>query len=204
MQTLKKIPGTALESETIQGSFYVSTVEQPNPGYNIMEIWKDIPGFEGSYQVSNHGRVKSLARKIMYKDGRIWNKKDNIILKQSINNKGYLFVNLSKKAIFHVLRVHKLVLNAFVPNPENKPQCNHKDGIKINNYATNLEWVTNSENQIHAVRLGIRGTKLCVRDVVEIKKSKNNITKLELSQKYKVSISLIEKIYRNEIWNHVN
>lgn len=204
---LQKTPAMLPKTERLGMVSTVIPFDKAKAGFNIMEQWKDIPGFEGSYQVSNYGRIKSLPRKIIYKDGRIWDKKDEIILKQSINTKGYLFVNLRANGNFHVLRIHKLVLSAFVPNLKNKPQCNHKDGNKLNNYTANLEWATNSENQIHAVRLGIRGTKLCVKDVIEIKKTKRNATKLkkiELSEKYKVSISLIEKIFRNEIWNHVN
>ncbi len=142
MQTLKKIPGKALESETIQGSFYIGTVEQPNPGYNIMEIWKDVPGFEGKYQISNLGRVKSFKRNCK-----------GIIKTLSITVHGYndicLWVNNKRR--HH--SVHRLVLLAFIPNPENKPCANHINGIKTDNRIENLGWITYSENEKHSYRI---------------------------------------------------
>ena len=96
------------------------------------EIWKDIKGFEGLYQVSNMGRVKSVRK--------------NIILKNQIARKGYerviLCINNSPKNYF----VHRLVANAFIPNPDNLPQVNHKDENKLNNRVENLEWCTQKYN----------------------------------------------------------
>lgn len=112
------------------------------------EIWKDVEGYEGLYQVSNKGRVKSWIK---------CNAHPYVprILKGRISNKGYYTYHLGDKT----LKVHRLVANAFVPNPENKPQVNHIDGNKKNNHATNLEWVTNTENAAHAFRTGLKNTK---------------------------------------------
>lgn len=105
------------------------------------EVWKDILGCEGRYQISNLGRVKSM-----------YCGKERI-LKPSITNWGYerirIVDNSGKKVS---LRVHRLVAQAFVPNPKNKPEVNHEDSNKLNNRAENLSWVTASENKLHDIQ----------------------------------------------------
>ena len=116
-----------------------------------MEIWKDIEGYEGLYQVSNLGRVKSIY-------GWCGNRfvKRTKILKLKINNKGYTKVYLYKNKKSKMFFVHRLVAMAFVPNPNNLPQVNHKDGNKLNNSIGNLEWCTCSENIKHAYKTGLK------------------------------------------------
>lgn len=109
------------------------------------EIWKDIKEYEGLYQVSSKGRVKSLERDIIYKNGVKRHKKEKI-LKAQLNQFGYLRVDLYNKGKRNHLRIHRLVAEAFIPNPENKPEVNHKDEIKTNNCVENLEWMTRKEN----------------------------------------------------------
>lgn len=106
-----------------------------------MEIWKSIEGTNGRLEVSNRGRVKSNLR-----DGRI--------LKQQTDNKGYKRVRVTLDGVKRGYKVHRLVATAFVPNPNGLPQVNHIDGNKDNNNVANLEWVTSSENTIHAIYNG--------------------------------------------------
>lgn len=115
------------------------------------EIWKDIEGYEGLYQVSNLGKVKSLERKDRY--GRTFKEK---IKQLQVDKDGYLRTSLWKEKNGSLKQVHRLVAVAFIPNEENKPIVNHIDGNKQNNNVKNLEWCTNSENDLHAYRLGLR------------------------------------------------
>ena len=116
------------------------------------EIWKDVVGWEGLYQVSNLGRVRSL----------LYNKVE--IRKQPLNNRGYYFVWIYRKGKATYSLVHRLVAMAFIPNPENKRTVNHKDGDKTNNHVLNLEWNTDGENQLHAYRTGLRRSCMSGQD----------------------------------------
>lgn len=110
-----------------------------------MEIWKDIYGYEGVYQVSNIGRVKRIGS-----INRVF-KGEKLLKPQKCSNE-YLFVGLSNKKIKYFL-IHRLVAIAFLENKENKRCVNHKNGIRTDNRVENLEWVTHSENNIHAIRI---------------------------------------------------
>ncbi len=107
-----------------------------------VEIWKDIPDYEGKYQVSNLGRVKSLQR---WSGTRFYNRE--YILNNYVNKKnGYVYVYLTKNNKSKNIRVHKLVAQAFVPNVNNYKQINHINGDKTNNNSNNLEWCSCSYN----------------------------------------------------------
>lgn len=107
----------------------------------MKEIWKDVPGFEGIYQISNRGRLKSFKQ---FKSGKILS---------NTNKHGWYFTYvLRHKGKIQTQRIHRLVAGAFIPNPQKKPQINHKDLNKQNNHVDNLEWVTCSENAKHAVK----------------------------------------------------
>lgn len=112
------------------------------------EIWKDIIGYEGAYQVSNFGRVKSLSRNTF--DGRKVNGK---IMTLCEDSDGYLLAHLRKENISFNAKVHRLVALAFINNKYGKPEVNHIDGDKRNNHIDNLEWVTCSENLKHSFRV---------------------------------------------------
>ena len=120
-----------------------------------VEVWKDVNGFEGHYQISNLGRVKSLRRKFLCGNGgyRIL---DETIAKLTKDNKGYYRKCLLNHGYKKSERIHRLVAKHFIPNPQNKPQINHINGIKTDNRVENLEWATNGENQSHAYKLGLR------------------------------------------------
>jgi hypothetical protein len=106
-----------------------------------MEIWKDIENYESYYEVSNLGRIKS--------------KRSCIIMKNILNNNGYLMCTLSAPGKRKKFSVHRLVAAAFIKNDLDKKQVNHIDGNKLNNIIINLEWVTPKENTNHAWRLGL-------------------------------------------------
>lgn len=108
----------------------------------FLERWKDIIGFELRYKVSDYGRV--------------FTKKNNKLLSMFISNAGYIRFTLSVNGKLKETNSHRLVAEHFIDNPENKPEVNHIDGYKTNPFIGNLEWVTASENHIHAYRIGLK------------------------------------------------
>lgn len=115
------------------------------------EIWKDIKGYEGMYQVSSHGRVKSLDRVIQLVNGGQRTLKGKLI-SPAPHTRGYVQAPLSKDGVTTRFLIHRLVAEAFIPNPQNKPQVNHKDEVKTNNRLENLEWFTQIENINYGTR----------------------------------------------------
>lgn len=111
----------------------------------MVEEWRDITGYEGLYQVSNLGRVRSLDRKVRTYQG--WRTVKGRVLKTPINSRGYPKVHLRNEPVgSQVFVVHQLVAKAFIPNPDGKPFIDHIDGNKANNAVGNLRWVTPKEN----------------------------------------------------------
>ena len=104
-------------------------------------MWKDIPNYETLYSANEYGEIKSV--------------KNNILLKQYVRS-GYKTVYLYKNKNKKSFSTHRLIGLVFIPNPENKPEINHKDGNKLNNHVDNLEWCTSSENKKHAYKIGLR------------------------------------------------
>lgn len=140
----------------------------------MKEIWKDIPGYEGLYQVSNLGRIKSFPT-----NRRKWVK----ILKQKLTKDGYYENTLYKDGKCKFIRTHRIVAMAFLKKDKIRNEVNHKDGNKINNNVENLEWVTSSENQKHAYKLGLQ--KISGGAILNRKKIKCielNITKESINE----------------------
>ena len=136
-----------------------------------MEEWKDIKGYEGIYQISNKGRVKSLHYG-----------KEKILSGTPIKG-GYLFINLSKNGKTKPFYIHRLVAQAFLPNPDNLPDVNHKDEDKTNNYVENLEWCSRKYNINYGNRNEITKKKngkkiLCVETQEIFDSSKDVICKM--------------------------
>lgn len=188
-----------------------------------MEVFKDIVGYEGRYQVSNQGRVKSLARTSIDALGRTWSWNEKM-LKPGIDRGGYHFVNLRDGHKGRSIRVHRLVAKTFIWNPENKPQVNHVDGLKDNNSAENLEWVTSKENIRHAWESGLSSpgnaningnhqgekvklSKLTEKDVNYIRENSRHLggamTNVELAVKFRVNSATIRNVVIFETWKHV-
>ena len=175
---------------------------------NTEERWKAISGYEGIYEVSDRGRVKSLDRINHYKR----NIKERI-LKPRINNRGYCHSYLYINGVAKSIKTHRLVAIAFIPNPNDYPFVNHIDGIKTNNYVNNLEWCTRLYNVRHAFTNGLMvsvngskhgGSKLTEEDVIDIRirlglgESKKGIARL-----YGVSDTQISRIGKKLSWSHL-
>lgn len=175
------------------------------------EVWKDVPGLEGLYQASTHGRVKSMDRII--RTG--WGYKE-ILRKGKITlgfktSYGYRKVNItstpkSTKATY----LHRIIAMTFIENINNKPFINHINGIKDDNRVQNLEWVTQSENHKHAYKIGLQvplkgddhpRRKLSSLEVLEIKKRVlNGETPYSFAKEYGVSRSNVYHIIRKDTW----
>lgn len=121
-----------------------------------MEIWQQIKGFENLYKISTYGRIKSLG------NGKSTNSKTKFerILKSNYSSTGYEKIKLFKDGKRYYFSVHRLVAQTFIANDKNKKEVNHKDGNKANNNISNLEWVTSSENQLHAFKNGLQKSRM--------------------------------------------
>jgi hypothetical protein len=124
----------------------------------MIEMWKDIKGYEGLYQVSNFGRVRSLDHIIITKCGNSMLIKGRM-KKPTSDSNGYMVVNLQSRESKKLFKVHRLVAQAFIPNENCKPEVNHKDGKHDNNCVSNLEWCTSEENIKHALDNGLIASK---------------------------------------------
>lgn len=179
------------------------------------EVWKDVAGWEGLYQVSNLGRVKSLPRKVPYPRGQGWYSVKGKILKPQVNAKtGYLMVNLKYGGELERKSIHRMVAELFIPNPQRLPEVNHRDGDKTNPHVLNLEWATESDNAIHAYATGlikivvgeaVSSAKLTEVQVLQIRElCKQSGARDELiAQSFNVSRKCIAKIRTRETWKHI-
>lgn len=129
------------------------------------EIWKDIVGYEGLYQISNLGRIKSLSRFCKYSSGKT-RKVNERIMKFDISKLGYFRVHLSKNGIDKKILVHRLVAQAFIPNPKNYPIINHKDENPSNNKVNNLEWCNVEYNNTYGNKI-----KKLYKEIIQLNKN---------------------------------
>ena len=152
------------------------------------EVWKDVKGYEGYYQVSNLGNIKSLER-IIENSGTLtgyYKVKERILKpRENKNRNGYYELSLRKDGKEKRFKVHRLVACAFIENPYNKPEVNHIDGNKSNNCVSNLEWTTSKENKEHAWNMGLNNSNhkkkpikcnennMCFESVVQASKELN-------------------------------
>lgn len=169
-----------------------------------MEVWKDIESHKSLYEVSSFGNISSLNYNKTKK------RKNRPV---QIHTNEYSLIRLSKKGITTNHFVHRLVAQAFIPNPENKPQVNHKNGIRNDNRLDNLEWVTAKENTSHGMKRGTIGplgelhqnSKVTEKEVLEIRSKYiyGEYGYMRLGKEYGVSHSTIKDIVLNRRWTHI-
>ena len=182
------------------------------------EVWKPIVGYEGLYEISNLGVIKSLRRTVNKgKCHRTWGEH---FIKYGVDGCGYFRTNLAKDGVNKTFKVHRLVAEAFIPNPNNLPEVNHKDGNKQNNCVDNLEWCDRHHNMKHAVNIGLKklhgefnpGHKLTSEQVEFIKQSyiprHPEFGAVALGKRFGVHRKTISRITTNKNWkggdaNHV-
>jgi hypothetical protein len=178
-----------------------ASVASGGEGNQVKEEWRDIVGYEGLYQVSSYGRVRSFSRKTKTKPVRV--------MRLGITGK-YLLVILQNNKIRRTFYVHRLVAKAFIPRVSGKPEVAHRDGVGTNNHVSNLRWTTHLENEHDKIRHKTRlygehsnapVIKLTPTDVVAIRRS--NLTARELAAKYGVNVSNINNIWAYRTWKHV-
>ncbi len=166
------------------------------------EVWLPIKGFEGLYMISSLARVRSLPGRY-FKGNRT---KPDILLKPASNREGYLSVKLYKNSMKTQKLIHRLVGDAFVPNPDNKKEFNHKDLNKLNNLPSNLEPNTRQENVEHAKVNGaiLRGEQ-CPRSILTEKQVLeifyNNGTIKEIAKKYSILTGMIRAVKSGQSWS---
>jgi plasmid maintenance system antidote protein VapI len=167
----------------------------------VDEVWKPVAGYEEFYQVSTYGRIKSFQRK------------KPIIRKPQLDKDGYLHVGLSLDGKPKYFSVHVLVATAFIPNPDNKPEVNHRIGWKLNCHVSNLEWATHEENMEHAVKTGLqvaqKGTENSqakIKDeeiIIYIRNNPDGLTGRQLAEMFGMAENTISDIQTGKYWGHV-
>lgn len=178
-----------------------------------MEIWKYVKGYEGYYQISNLGRVKSVERYVWWPGLNCYHLLKERIMKPQLCRKGYARVQFKVDNVSKSFAVHRMVAEAFIPNPEGKLEVNHINSIRDDNRLENLEWATHSENQVHAYKFGNRdhkGNNHPQRKIDEsiVKEIRAKYIPFKyagrkLADEYGLKVSHIANIVRNKIWKGV-
>lgn len=171
------------------------------------EIWKDVVGFEGAYQVSHMGNVRSLERKVRGPHGT---QRTRLALQRMLHRNAdrYVVVDLCKYSKTHHKLVHRLVAEAFIANPARRPQVNHINGVRHDNRVENLEWCSPLENSQHSIRLYRSGSptkhhflgKLTVEQVRIVKTYSRPLTQglcKMLAELYKCSSATIRRAHKD-------
>jgi len=164
---------------------------------------KDVKGFEGRFIITNHGRLFSINGK--------WKGVHEV--GNHVDQLGYKFTTLRMNPKYRQVRLHQLVAENFIPNLENKPQINHKDGNKLNNHYLNLEWCTISENMKHAFRIGLidrkgekhENAKLKNSDIPKIfKLRKQGLIMRVIGNHFGVNRRTISDVLDGSCWSHIS
>lgn len=177
----------------------------------MKEVWKQVEDYP-DYYISNLGRLKSIDRYIVDSLGRKTKRKGKLI-KLHKSHKGYLRVKMINGDKHITTSIHRIMAKAFIPNPENKPQVNHINGIKTDNRIENLEWCTNQENQIHAIKnklikhnkgekhhMSLFNNKQVLSIRSEYKECKNYSL---LADKYNTSATVIMNLIKRKTYNNI-
>lgn len=178
----------------------------------INEIWKDIPGYEGMYECSNYGNIKSV-------DRNIENSLIGSFIKKGIHKSpsmrgNYLKVALSKNGVVKQISVHRIIAETFITNFNGKKCVNHKNGIKTDNRVENLEWNSYSENTNHSYKNGLQvsqkgsshgKSKTNENDVLEMRNMYRNdsLSVSAIAKMYNLSVPTVSEIVNNKSWVHV-
>jgi hypothetical protein len=165
-----------------------------------MEIWKPVKGFEKSNEVSNLGNLRSKDRFINKKNGQSFFRK-GVNKKFRKHRDGYNRCNIKVNGKSYDVMQHRLVADAFIPNPNNYKQVNHKNGIKDDNRVENLEWCDQSQNIQHAVKNRLIKTKLTDKQAIEIYNSE--LSQRKLAKIYEVNHSIVWRIKNKKAYKHL-
>lgn len=179
-------------------ALYSIEIEQSVDHSNLLdlELWRVIPDTKGEYMISSFGRVKSIK---IRKNGL----KERLISSNTGNVYKLATLTIDGKEIYKT--IHRLVAKSFIPNPENKPYVNHKDGNKKNNHVSNLEWVTPSENNLHSVKIGTSGgrrkySEEQIRKVHLIRKENKDASYKYISAETGVNKNVVGRVLCGHTW----
>lgn len=165
------------------------------------ELWCPVVGYESTYEVSNCGQVRRSTGGQGCRAGRI--------MKPIVDQFGYIRVRLHQDGVGKMFRIHRLVALAFVGNPGNYPEINHKDGIKSNNTSSNLEWCNRSHNVQHAFDTGLKkpsrgNVRVSEEQVLEIRKLyREGHAQRSLARKFGIGKTTVAHIVNYDYWRHL-